>query len=361
PNSTLLTPTSSAAGTVPPTTSHEDTDGDTNMEEDDEKSHKRRRTSSSPYDRNAPTTAPALRYRNSMSQGYMPDASPPIPSEHEVLSQPDVSTYYLVCPKPHEPSYPDLTDNLLALYGLRPIADSVARFNPATGVKNKLRKSYKGFINDLPGKNIVVTKASQTDPNSAGDAAGDANKMDLLGTLLMWPEEEWYNQNVHGKELSKGLDMNKLRKGLNMTKGDIPGFDASILGLEDELRRKAPHATAATTPAVAVGTPHVNGSTPGGLSSVSAGGDDARPKRSKKRRRYDDNSYEGYGDDDEDGPPVNNGSGGGGGDRGGGLGGGLGGNGPGSGGRDLGGAGREGWNEEKKKKKRKKVMSSLGL
>lgn len=138
-------------------------------------------------------------------------------------------------------------------------------------------------------------------------------------------------------------------------------FDASILGLEDELRRKAPHATAATTPAVAVGTPHVNGSTPGGLSSVSAGGDDARPKRSKKRRRYDDNSYEGYGDDDEDGPPVNNGSGGGGGDRGGGLGGGLGGNGPGSGGRDLGGAGREGWNEEKKKKKRKKVMSSLGL
>lgn len=103
----------------------------------------------------------------------------------------------------------------------------MARFNPATGVKNKLRKSYKGFITDLPGKNIVVTKASQTDPNSAGDAAsaaaGDANKMDLLGTLLMWPEEEWYNQNVHGKELSKGLDMNKLRKGLNMTKGDIPG------------------------------------------------------------------------------------------------------------------------------------------
>lgn len=140
-------------------------------------------------------------------------------------------------------------------------------------------------------------------------------------------------------------------------------FDASILGLEDELRRKAPHATAATTPAVAVGTPHVNGSTPGGLSSVSAGGDDARPKRSKKRRRYDDASYEGYGDDDEDGPPVNNGSGGGG-DRGGGGGSGLGGNGlgaAGSGGRDLGGGGREGWNEEKKKKKRKKVMSSLGL
>lgn len=311
---------------------------------------------SSPYDRNAPTTAPALRYRNSMSQGYMPDASPPIPSEHEVLSQPDVSTYYLVCPKPHEPSYPDLTNDLLALYGLRPIADSVARFNPATGVKNKLRKSYKGFINDLPGKNVVVTKAAQTDPNSAGDAAGDANKAGFLSTLLMWPEEEWYNQNVHGKEMSKGLDMNKLRKGLTMTRGDIPGFDVSILGLEDE-RRKAPHATAATTPAVAVGTPHVNGSTPGGLSSVSAGGDDTRPKR-KKRRRYDDASYEGYGEDDEDATQVNNGNGGG--DRGGGGGG----NGPGagSGGRDMGGSGREAWSEEKKKKKRKKNpdMSSPG-
>lgn len=115
-------------------------------------------------------------------------------------------------------------------------------------------------------------------------------------------------------------------------------FDASILGLEEELRRKTPHA--ATTPA-AVGTPHVNGSTPGGASTVSggAGGDDVRPRR-KKRRRYDEVSYEGYEQfDGEEDAPVNNGSGG---------------NGSGGGGMMGGG----GWNEEKKKKKRKKVRKS---
>lgn len=127
-------------------------------------------------------------------------------------------------------------------------------------------------------------------------------------------------------------------------------FDASVLGLEDELRRKTPHV--ATTPAAAVGTPHVNGSTPGGASTVSGGGgggDDARPRR-KKRRRYDEGSYEGYdGFDGEEDAPPNNGSGG---------------NGPGGGGGGMvsggGGGGGGGWSEEKKKKKRKKVgMSSF--
>lgn len=118
-------------------------------------------------------------------------------------------------------------------------------------------------------------------------------------------------------------------------------FDASVLGLEDELRRKTPHA--ATTPAAAVGTPHVNGSTPGGASTVSggAGGDDARPRR-RKRRRYDEGSYEGYDTfEGEEDVPLNNGSGG---------------NGPGGGGGGMvSGGGRS---EEKKKKKRKKVGMS---
>lgn len=122
-------------------------------------------------------------------------------------------------------------------------------------------------------------------------------------------------------------------------------FDASVLGLEDELRRKTPYA--ATTPAAAVGTPHVNGSTPGGASTVSggAGGDDARPRR-KKRRRYDEGSYEGYDTfEGEEDAPSNNGSGGNG--LGGGGGGGM-----------VSGGGRS---EEKKKKKRKKVGISPRL
>lgn len=58
---------------------------------------------------------------------------------------------------------------------------------------------------------------------------------------------------------------------------------------------------------MAVGTPQVNGSTPGNQSTVSGGaiGDD-RPHRKGKRRRYDEGSYEGYEgyDDDDAAPPA---------------------------------------------------------
>jgi hypothetical protein len=88
---TFPTPASSAAGTVPAIV--EDVDGDMMMEEGSEAgSLKRRRTSSSPYDRASQTMAPALRHRG------IPDGiSPQIPTEQELLSQPDVSPYYLVC------------------------------------------------------------------------------------------------------------------------------------------------------------------------------------------------------------------------------------------------------------------------
>jgi len=86
-----------------------------------------------------------------------------------------------------------------------------------------------------------------------------------------------------------------------------------------------------------VGTPQLNGSTPGNASTISGGanGDDLRPKRQKKRRRYDEGSYEGYeGYDDED-TGTNAGSGPGGGN----------------------------WDGEqnKKKKKRKKACISFGI
>lgn len=107
------------------------------------------------------------------------------------------------------------------MYDLSDIANTVARKNPITGAKNKLRKSYKGFIGDLAGKNVVVTKASQTEVEPGGEAGGGGG--DYFATLLRFPNEEWRNLQVIGKEISKGIDMGKLRKGLSMGRGDIPG------------------------------------------------------------------------------------------------------------------------------------------
>ncbi|KAG0133704.1 Rox3 mediator complex subunit-domain-containing protein [Tuber indicum] len=338
PTNTIPTPASSAANTVPAT--FEDNEVDVMMDEgSDTGSNKRRRTSSSSYDRASQTMPPALRHRGNLAD----DIPPPIPTEQELLSQPDVSPYYLVCSNLRQPSYPDLTDNLLALYGLRDIANSVARKNHITGAKNKIRKSYKGFTSDLPGRNVVATRASQTEVEPGGEAGGGGG--DYFATLLQFPDEEWRNLQVIGKEISKGIDMGKLRRGLSMGRGDIPGFDSSILGLDEESRgRKTPH-VGSTTPAVgaAVGTPgHANGSTPGGPSPA---GDDGRPKRGKRRRND--------GGDDDNGINGSIGgvaSGGGGGNHG---------QGPGVGP----GAIVEGtaWDGEKRKKKRKKVNTLLNI
>lgn len=50
---------------------------------------------------------------------------------------------------------PSGKQSLLDVYGLRSFANSVARQDPQTGAKRKLRKSYKNHIADLPGKHPV--------------------------------------------------------------------------------------------------------------------------------------------------------------------------------------------------------------
>ena len=55
----------------------------------------------------------------------------------------------------HRASRPSAAQDLVSLYSLMPLANAVARFDPATGKKNTMRKSYQGHIKDLPGKNII--------------------------------------------------------------------------------------------------------------------------------------------------------------------------------------------------------------
>ncbi|KAF8253352.1 Rox3-domain-containing protein [Wilcoxina mikolae CBS 423.85] len=300
-----LTPSSSGA----PNSATEDIEMEDSFGESNPHSNKRRRTYGS-FDAERRSVPPNLRHIGNSTDGGVVSASPSMQQIQELISNPDCSPYHLVCQKPHERSYPDPKENLLQLYGLQAIAERVARFD-ATGKKNKLRKSYKGHISGISGKNEVVAKPTQLGHPMEDRIDPVENK---LQHLAYYPAEEWHLSNVLGKELHNGFDMAKLKRGLaGITKGDIPGFDASILGLDDELPRK--RLENARSPPMTVGTPQLNGSTPGNASTISGGanGDDLRPKRQKKRRRYDEGSYEGYeGYDDEDaGTNAGNGPGGG--------------------------------------------------
>ncbi|KAI5817440.1 Rox3 mediator complex subunit-domain-containing protein [Pyronema omphalodes] len=285
------TPNSNPAA---PNSTHEDSFMDDYV---DSNPLKRRRTDGS-FDaerRPAPPNRPSA--RNDSDR-----ASPSMQQIQELISNPSCPPYRLVCSQSHEKAYPDPEENLLQLYNLNAVVDKVARYDPVTKRKNKLRKSYKGFIGGISGRHEVVAKPSKPDQQQFFD------NTDLVENKLQWlsfyPEDEWRNSCVLGKELSRGLDLGKLKRGLSgITKGDIPGFDASVLGLEDEPPKKRGDAP---RPSPSVGTNHqTNGPTTAAASTVSASGgingNLNRPKRLEKRRLYGDKHYEGYGELDDEG------------------------------------------------------------
>ncbi|KAF7712139.1 Uncharacterized protein PECH_004226 [Penicillium ucsense] len=213
--------------------------------------------------------------------------------------QKDFQSAYHLCKSSPIPTGPDPSWDLISLYGLGSIAQSVARIHPVTGEKiNRLRKSYEGKLKPLglAGKN----KPIKTDSSKEGS----------LRYLTLWPEEEWQNQKVFGKQI-KTADMDSAllslqTKAMQLQPGMAPNNDfwEDVLGLEKPVKVSGPGDMGKK------GTP-----TPGGrlgaqpMVASGAGatdlGDRARPSRGRKRN-YDDNSFVGYGegyadDDDETG------------------------------------------------------------
>jgi hypothetical protein len=121
----------------------------------------------------------------------------------------------------------------------------------------------------------------------------------------MWPEEEWQNQKVYGKEI-KVADIdsalyNLQMKAMQMEPGTVPNNDywEDVLGHEKPSKH-AGHGDgkkAATLPNTARSPSQAN-ETP-----LPTESERARPSRGRKRH-YDDNSFvgygEGYADDDDD-------------------------------------------------------------
>ena len=137
--------------------------------------------------------------------------------------------------------------------------------------------------------------------------------------MARWPDEEWLNQQVHGKDVRLGLSKEteaKLRGGaVEFRAGKVPESDKweDVLGLEkskplgtmqqtqqSSVKGKGP----LLTNGMRMNSSSGNHSKQAGMtinnSKHPEGG--IRPRRVTKKRRYDDGSFEGYGEgfvDDE--------------------------------------------------------------
>lgn len=123
----------------------------------------------------------------------------------------------------------------------------------------------------------------------------------------MWPEEEWQNQKVYGKEIKVATidsQLQQLQQAMKMESGTVPNNDywEDVLGHEKPSKHAAgagdggKKAGAATSGGIARTTSQSNG-TP-----TPAEPERTRPSRGRKRN-YDDNSFAGYGEgyaDDDD-------------------------------------------------------------
>ena len=169
-----------------------------------------------------------------------------------------------------------------------------------------MRKSYEGQIKtlSLAGRNRAV-KYSPTD---FSPLYKDRPPMRLID-LARWPEEEWMNQKVHGKDVKKGIGEEvkaKLGEMMEFAPGKVPDNEKweDLLGLEKSK----------SAPTTATQSSKGSGVLPNGAqrSSVKPNSSNvnnnsnrseaARPRRANKKRRYDDGSFEGYGEgfvDDE--------------------------------------------------------------
>ena len=187
-------------------------------------------------------------------------------------------------------------DNLIRLYGLNPIATSVARRDPQTGAKiNKLRKSYEGQIKQfqLSGRNKAVTTPGEF--------------MDLV----QYPDEEWHIQKEMGHDISKGLPSATLAK-LERAMQNIPMKTSgapweewkSIIGTDEQRGGIKPGMAASQADSAAAKNKHMQG---GAVQQSQSAGNrssaasplpprPARPERAGTKRRYNNSSFEGYGE-----------------------------------------------------------------
>ncbi|ODQ82365.1 hypothetical protein BABINDRAFT_164172 [Babjeviella inositovora NRRL Y-12698] len=144
-----------------------------------------------------------------------------MPSEEPFVPSDKTHDYHLVSSFVIKPTAPLLNQDLLSLYSLTDLADSVARFN-ADGSKGvKLRKSYKGHVMDLPGKHQIPKERN------------------LSGIIFQPTKVEQGMPPVVIKKFSAEEGQKTLLRALQFQKTNahegIPGFDVAELAMDDSM------------------------------------------------------------------------------------------------------------------------------
>ena len=189
----------------------------------------------------------------------------------------------------HPISRPHPSENLISLYRLDKVAAGVARKDPITGEKiNKLRKSYEGKVKalQLSGKNKAVSTP------------------DEFTNMLLFPDEEWLNQKVLGKNVEDGFHSSvlcKLEKAVQASPVPLPTKESerwkNIIGTDEPPKlRTASDAIAKK--------PFQNIHNSSNSQAVSAVTRSVRPERVGKKRSYLDCSFRGYGEGYLDDDPI---------------------------------------------------------
>ena len=141
----------------------------------------------------------------------------------------------------------------------------------------------------------------------------EKEKMLGLAALADWPEEEWQNQKVNGRDVQKGLSsatLAKLEKAMRMQPGPVPNNNEweDLLGFEkaapiQAVLEAAPKAQKEKHSIKANGLNNGPRLKAAKVSASASPSEVPRPKRSGKKRRYDEHSFEGYGEGfvDDDG------------------------------------------------------------
>lgn len=172
----------------------------------------------------------------------------------------DNSSFYLI-PSQCQQSRPSGADSLVDLYGLRDFANSVARQDPVTNTKRKLRKSYKNHVSDLPGKHPIPGPGE--------------SKWTLLDAALRPPT----SVSEAERSLEFSADMMSHLKFQKST-GSVPGFDPKLLaapGVAQGNESKDPTAR----------SPGGNVTVAPSPAAASPGGSGSEDIRKDKRKRKD--------------------------------------------------------------------------
>ena len=214
---------------------------------------------------------------------------------------------------------PDI--DLMSLYSLKNLQQSVARRDPVTGEKiNVLRKSYTNKVKDLglEGRN----KATKSLPELSELVNPGWNRLEADGKTA------WQTQRAEA--LLGEHDTDAMLEALDsamagMRPGHLPKTEHArwkdLLGL-DEAANAAAAATTKPPPHPSSSVPLAQGSktgapnpaflaktapgaalrtsAPASPRNASGPGVASRPDRAGKKRRYDESSYEGYEDDGYD-------------------------------------------------------------